>query len=57
MSWEQFQAITERRREELEHERTRKPTACPNDGHPLMIGPEGKLRCPFDGWEPPGGNV
>ena len=32
----------------------RVPTACPNDGEPLVRGPGGELRCPFDGWTPTG---
>jgi hypothetical protein len=26
------------------------PQACPNDGQPLMTGPDGDLRCIADGW-------
>lgn len=28
------------------------PVACPNDGEPLLAGPQGQLYCPFDGWQP-----
>lgn len=34
-------------------DRTRVPTACPNDGEPLEPGPRGTLFCKFDGWEYP----
>lgn len=26
------------------------PLACPNDGEPLLAGPNGEIYCPFDGW-------
>jgi len=25
---------------------------CPNDGQPLLEGPQGQLYCPFDGYRP-----
>lgn len=28
------------------------PSACPNDGEPLLTGPGGQLYCPYDGWRP-----
>jgi hypothetical protein len=28
----------------------RVPTACPNDGTPLLTSKTGVLFCPFDGW-------
>lgn len=31
-------------------ERYNPPQACPNDGEPLQRDPNGKLRCPYDGW-------
>jgi len=27
-----------------------RPLACPNDGEPLSVGGDGRLRCAFDGW-------
>lgn len=30
------------------------PQACPNDGEPLVSGPDGAPYCPFDGWRPDG---
>lgn len=50
MSWEQLQAITQEARDEARAERAQRPTACPNDGEPLLTGPNGLLYCPFDGW-------
>lgn len=35
-------------------ERSGPPAACPNDGEPLLAGPDGGLYCPFDGWRPDG---
>lgn len=52
MSWEQLLAITQERDALYREERARPPIACPNDGEPLISGPQGQLRCPFDGWEP-----
>lgn len=31
---------------------TTPPAACPNDGEPLITGPDGRLFCRFDGWRP-----
>lgn len=28
-----------------------RPSACPEDGVPLQVGPNGELYCPFDGWQ------
>lgn len=28
-----------------------RPLACPNDGEPLSLGPNGVLYCTFDGWQ------
>jgi len=27
-------------------------SACPNDGEPLVTGPDGRPFCPYDGWRP-----
>lgn len=38
----------------LHHEeRIAIPTACPNDGEPLLNAPDGTLYCPYDGWRYP----
>lgn len=29
-------------------------TVCPNDGEPLLTGPDGNLYCPYDGYRPDG---
>jgi hypothetical protein len=33
------------------------PIECPNDGEPLLVGPDGKLYCRYDGWRPLGAGV
>ena len=38
----------QRMRRELETQ------ACPNDGEPLLTGPDGRLYCRYDGWRPDG---
>lgn len=50
--WGQLLAIVREAREEAEAERERPPVACPNDGEPLLSGPNGELYCPYDGWRP-----
>lgn len=50
MSWEQLLAILHEQVEDVDQERSRRPSACPNDGTPLETAPDGSLHCPFDGW-------
>ena len=50
MSWEQLLSIAREAADELRAERTRPPIACPNDGEPLVSGPNGTLHCRFDGY-------
>ena len=50
MSWEQLVNMRREAAAEREAERTARPVACPNDGEPLREGPDGRLYCPFDGW-------
>jgi hypothetical protein len=52
MSWEQLVDVM--RTAKLEHELNNSlpPRACPNDGEPLLQGPDGQLFCPSDGWRP-----
>jgi uncharacterized Zn finger protein (UPF0148 family) len=52
MSWQQLLSIYQEARDEVAAEQSRTPTACPNDGEPLLTGPDGGLYCPFDGWRP-----
>jgi hypothetical protein len=44
VSWEQLLSIL--------HDPVEQPPQddCPNDGTPLLTGPNGELRCPFDGF-------
>lgn len=51
MSWEQLLSIAQEAAQEVEHERSIGPQACPNDGEPLERGPHGELFCRFDGWQ------
>lgn len=50
MSWEQFLDIGREAAEQAQAERDAPPVACPNDGVPLVAGPDGVLFCTFDGW-------
>jgi hypothetical protein len=52
MSWEELLSIV---KESRDPNFINKPVSdCPNDGEPLRTGPNGELRCPFDGWTPDG---
>lgn len=53
MSWEQLQDIEREWRAMSEAVRTTPPAACPNDGTPLQDVGDGRLHCPFDGWQYP----
>ncbi len=53
MSWEQLSTITADRQTEAERDKTVAPSACPNDGTPLVAGEGGVLHCPYDGWQWP----
>ena len=53
MSWEQLQNIEEDRRVEVDRDKTVAPSACPNDGTPLVTAFGGVLHCSFDGWQYP----
>lgn len=48
MSWQQLLDIVHEAADQLREEETRPPVACPNDGEPLITGPDGKLFCKFD---------
>lgn len=50
MSWEQLQSILDENEQNLRDAR-KPPTVCPISGDALVTGPNGRLRCPFDGWE------
>ncbi len=56
MSWQQLIAILQEAREIAKDEAAKPPVECPNDGEPLITGPDGKLFCPWDGLVWPGGN-
>lgn len=50
MSWEQLLNLVKQAQEEAFEEMYRPPVACPNDGEPLIEGPNGELHCRFDGY-------
>ena len=50
-NWDVLQNILDTARAELTIERTTAPTACPNDGQPLLVDDQG-LYCPYDWWRP-----
>lgn len=50
MSWDQLSNIIRQNRDEQRDHATGTPQACPNDGEPLKVGPDGDLRCINDGW-------
>lgn len=52
MAWEQLIDIRREAVDLARQEASRLPQACPNDGEPLLTGPDGKLFCPYDGWRP-----
>lgn len=52
MAWDQLVSILREHRENVAAERAADPVACPNDGEPLLPGPDGGLYCPFDSWRP-----
>lgn len=52
MSWQQLISIHAEAVAEAAAEAARPPVACPNDGEPLVTGPDGQPFCRFDGWRP-----
>jgi hypothetical protein len=54
MSWSQLLSIAKEAAAEADAAGARPPVACPNDGEPLLTGPDGGLYCPFDFWRPDG---
>lgn len=48
--WGSLLAVNQEARLIAAEEAVRRPVACPNDGEPLVTGPNGELFCPFDGW-------
>ena len=57
MSWDELKEILNEKRSELEHERVRRPSACPNDGTILEPDDDGRLICPFDQWRWPDDSI
>jgi hypothetical protein len=54
MAWQQLIDIAQEAAAEKEFERRLGHQACPNDGEPLELGPDGVLFCRFDGWRDEG---
>jgi hypothetical protein len=52
VSWEQLLSIQREAAQVERDQRERDPVACPNDGEPLSLGPDGKLFCRYDGRRP-----
>lgn len=54
MSWDQLLSIAkDQQQDAVDAARDRvAPEACPNDGEPLVMGPDGRLFCPADGFRP-----
>jgi len=50
MSWNQLLDIYREAADEAREEKSRRPTACPDCGEPLISGPDGVLFCKFDGF-------
>jgi hypothetical protein len=50
VSWYQLLEIYKEARTEEAAQKAARPVACPNDGEPLIEGPDGKLFCKFDGF-------
>lgn len=53
MSWEQLLSIAQEAADLKRDELSRPPVACPNDGEPLLQGPDGTLFCKYDGYQFP----
>ncbi len=53
MSWYQLLSIAKEAAAEREFYASQPAQACPNDGEPLLPGPDGTLSCRFDGFRYP----
>jgi hypothetical protein len=51
MSWEQLLTVIREQDADDKAAAAARPSACPNDGEPLVVG-LGGLVCPYDGWTP-----
>lgn len=50
--WYQLLDIWKEAKQIVMDDATMAPVACPNDGEPLLTGPNGELFCRYDGWTP-----
>lgn len=50
MGWEQLLDIAREAADLAAQEAASPPVACPQDGEPLLTGPNGVLYCRFCGW-------
>jgi hypothetical protein len=55
-SWYQLLDIIKEDAQEQAYWESQPPMACPNDGEPLVTGPDGQLFCKFDGYRPQPGD-
>jgi len=53
VGWYAYLDIITEARMEAQRASQAVPLACPNDGQPLLEGPEGQFFCPVDGWNYP----
>ena len=57
ISWWQLDSVLKEQAEYANYYRAQQPTACPNDGEPLLPGPpeaaDVELYCKFDGFAYP----
>lgn len=52
LSFDGLLTVLQEAREERAAADAAPPVACPNDGEPLLTGPDGRPFCPSDGWRP-----
>lgn len=53
MAWEELTAIVADTMEQVLNLKSTPPQACPQDGEPLLDGPNGVKYCRYDGWQWP----
>lgn len=53
--WQKLLDIKRQDEQEYENWLMEIPSACPNDGTPLDVGPQGMLHCPMGDWTRPAG--
>ena len=51
MGWDQLAAIYQEAKADHARQQAERPQACPNDGEPLDLAPDGTWFCMYDGWK------